>query len=200
MEIGLERQGRLVAYDLVPGTHCAVRRDSQGRLGLYLGSHGRTDVPDLGPFVPTPKEVVERALKLAGVSAADVVYDLGCGDGRIVIEAARRYGARGVGVDLDPRLVRESQEAARAAAVERLVAFRAGDATQCDVTAATVVFMYLVPEANALLRPRLEAQLRPGSRVVSHDYPVPGWTAARAEIFEPGTGKKHYIFLYVMKK
>jgi SAM-dependent methyltransferase len=121
-------------------------------------------------YVPTTMEIVERMLDVANVGPLDVVYDLGCGDGRIVIAAAKKYGARGVGVDLDPARIREARANAKKAGVEQLVRFEVGDMFKTDLTAATVVTLYLLPELNRRLKPKLFAELRPGARVVSHDW------------------------------
>ncbi|MBM3312728.1 MAG: methyltransferase domain-containing protein, partial [Candidatus Aminicenantes bacterium] len=161
-------------YRLDKGTPHSFRLDNQGLLELYQGAHGREDVPDLAPFVPTPMLVVEKMLEMAGLEATDVVFDLGCGDGRIVITAARKYGARGVGVDIVPERIRDSRAGAEEAGVAGLVEFRQGDAMAVDISPASVVTLYLLPESNLLLRPKLEAQLKPGARVVSHNYSIEG--------------------------
>jgi tRNA A58 N-methylase Trm61 len=127
------------------------------------------------PFVPTPPDVVDRMLTLAGVTNRDVVYDLGCGDGRIVIAAATKLGARGVGVDIDPARVAEAQRNAAAAGVGHLVAFRVEDVMTTDVSEATVVTLYLLASQNVALRPKLTQQLRPGARVVSHNFAMGDW-------------------------
>ncbi len=126
--------------------------------------------PDV-PYVPTPHEVVREMLRVAQVSKDDVVYDLGCGDGRIVIAAVKDFGAkRGVGVDIDPERIRESNENARKAGVTDRVKFLQQDLFETDVSEATVVTLYLLPSINIRLRPKLFRELRPGSRVVSHDF------------------------------
>src|SRR5688572_8270982 len=107
----------------------------------------------LAPYVPTPEDVVDRMLAFAEVTKTDVIYDLGCGDGRIPIAAAQKYGARGVGIDIDPRRIAESKANARAAGVEHLVEFRLGDVLEADVSPATVVMLYLLGSGNARLRP-----------------------------------------------
>ncbi|KFI07739.1 SAM-dependent methyltransferase [Massilia sp. BSC265] len=122
------------------------------------------------PYVSTPPDVVRRMLALGRVGRGDTVYDLGCGDGRIVIEAARRRGARGIGIDLDPVRIREARENARRAGVEQRVSFRQADLFSTDFSSATVVMLYLLFEVNLKLMPQLWRQLRPGSRVVSHDF------------------------------
>jgi SAM-dependent methyltransferase len=121
-------------------------------------------------YVPTTQPVIDRMLKMAKVHPLDVVYDLGCGDGRMVIAAAKQYGARGVGVDLDPRRIREARANAKAAGVEKLVTFRVGDLFETDLREADVVLLYLLPELNRRLKPKLFAELKPGARVVSHDF------------------------------
>lgn len=133
--------------------------------------------PDV-PYEPTPAPVVEAMLQLAGVGPGDVVYDLGCGDGRIVVAAARR-GARAVGVDIDPQRIREARANVRAAGVEDRVELRVEDLFETDVREATVVTLFLWPEVNLRLRPTLLAQLRPGSRVVSHWHDMDDWTPDR---------------------
>ncbi len=126
--------------------------------------------PDV-PYVPTPEEVVREMLRVARVGKEDVVYDLGCGDGRIVITAAKEFGAkRGVGVDIDPERIRESNENARKAGVTDRVRFFQQDLFETDIRDATVVTLYLLPSINIKLRPKLFRELRPGSRVVSHDF------------------------------
>ena len=127
------------------------------------------------PFLESPDSVVEAMLDLAGVTAGDVVYDLGSGDGRIVIAAARDREARGVGIELDPDLVELSERNAREAGVEDRVRFERGDLFEADFSEATVVALYLYPKVNARLRPLLARQLAPGARVVSHRYEIRGW-------------------------
>jgi SAM-dependent methyltransferase len=126
------------------------------------------------PYEPTPPEVVDAMIRLAGIREGDVVYDLGCGDGRIVVAAAKA-GARAVGVDLDPQRIREARANAVAAGVESRVELRVGDLFETDVSSATVVMLFLWPEVNLRLRPRLLAQLRPGARVVSHWHDMGEW-------------------------
>ena len=126
-------------------------------------------------FVPTPQEVVEDMLRLANVRAGDVLYDLGSGDGRIAITAAKMYGVRAIGIDIDPARIREANENARKAGVEKLVQFRQADLFQSDFRDATIVTLYLLPDLNVKLRPKLWAELKPGSRVVSHQFDMGDW-------------------------
>lgn len=132
------------------------------------------DDPDV-PYVPTPQHVVDRMLELAEVTEDDVVYDLGSGDGRIVITAAEEYGARGVGIEIDSQRVQDARENAREAGVENLVEFQQGDLFEADISEATVVTLYLLPSVNLQLRPKLFEELDPGTRVVSHDFDMDGW-------------------------
>lgn len=126
-------------------------------------------------FVPTPQEVVEDMLRLANVKKGDVLYDLGSGDGRIPITAARLYGVRGVGIDIDPERIREAQDNARKNGVGSLVQFRQEDLFKADFREATVVTLYLLPDLNLKLRPRLLADLKPGTRIVSHQFDMGDW-------------------------
>jgi len=127
------------------------------------------------PFVPTPEPVVEGMLDLAGVTKDDIVYDLGCGDGRIVITAAKKYGAHAVGVDLNPVRVKEATDNAREAGVSDLVRIVEGDLFKAEISEATVVTLYLLTTVNEKLKPRLLAELRPGTRVVSHRFSMGDW-------------------------
>jgi SAM-dependent methyltransferase len=121
-------------------------------------------------YVPTRDEVVEEMLKVAGVTPNDVVYDLGCGDGRIPIAAAKKFGARGVGVDISAERIAEARYNAKVAGVEDRVTFRLQDFFETNISGATVVTLYLLPEINMSLRPKLVSELKPGSRIVSHDF------------------------------
>jgi SAM-dependent methyltransferase len=126
-------------------------------------------------FVPTPPDVVDAMLKLAKVTSTDLVYDLGSGDGRIVIAAAKTYGARGVGIDIDPERVREATANARASGVGDKVTFRTEDIFQADISPATIVTLYLSPSVNARLAPKLMKDLKPGTRIVSHAFDLGSW-------------------------
>jgi tRNA G37 N-methylase Trm5 len=126
-------------------------------------------------FVPTPHEVVEDMLRIANVGKGDILYDLGSGDGRIAITAAKKYGIRAVGIDIDPERIREATENARKAGVSHLVEFRQEDLFKADFREATVVTLYLLPDLNVKLRPRLWDELKPGTRIVSHQFPMGSW-------------------------
>lgn len=127
------------------------------------------------PYVPTPQETVDEMLRLAQVSRDDLVYDLGSGDGRIVITAAKKHGARGVGIDIDPTRIEEANENARTAGVTDTVKFIQGDLFNADLREATAVTLYLLRSVNLRLRPKLLAELRPGTPVVSHDFDMGEW-------------------------
>ena len=199
LEIEFNTGRKDAIYSLDPGSPYSFRYDEGTTIELFLGSHGRADAVDLAPWVPTPQPIVDRMLELASLSDKDVLYDIGCGDGRIVITAARRYGVRGVGIDIDKAMIEESERDAESAGVERQVKFICMDATKADISEATVVSLYLLPESNALMRPLLEAQLRPKSRVVCHNYTIPGWEEKQVltETVKDENGEDHYIYLYI---
>jgi len=150
----------------------------------------------LAPYVPTPQDVVDRMLALAEVKKDDVVYDLGCGDGRIVVTAAKKFGARGVGVDIDPQRIKESEENARAAGVENLVSFQLQDARAVDLSPASVVTLYLLSASNMELRPILTKQLKPGARIVSHAFSMGDWEPLRRDEFQDSQGITRTLFLW----
>ena len=127
------------------------------------------------PYVPTSEQAVQAMLKLAAVKKSDIVYDLGCGDGRIVIAAAKNYGAHGVGIDLNPQRVKEANENAKKAGVESLVRFEENDLFKADFHQATVVTLFLLPEVNLRLRPKLLKELKPGTRIVSNTFDMEDW-------------------------
>jgi len=133
-----------------------------------------TQYPDV-IFVPTPQEVVEDMLRLANVQKGDVLYDLGSGDGRIAITAARKYGIKATGIDIDPERIREANENAKKAGVTSLVQFRQEDLFAADFKDATVITLYLLPDLNVKLRPKLWNELKPGTRIVSHQFEMGAW-------------------------
>jgi SAM-dependent methyltransferase len=162
-------------------------------IGLALLASLQTN---LAPYVPSPNEVVDRMLTLAKVTRTDVVYDLGCGDGRIVIAAAKKFGARAVGVDIDPQRINESIANARKAGVEKLVTFKLQDAMKTDVSEATVVTLYLLSFANVQLRPILEKQLKPGARIVSHNFGMGNWEPDEIDSFKDSNGGTRTLYLW----
>ena len=164
-------------------------------LALFAGPQS------LAPYFPTPEDVVDRMLVLAKVNKDDTVMDLGCGDGRIPILAAHKYGARGIGVDIDPKLIEEARANARKAGVEHLVEFRLEDALTTDLSKASVVTLYLLSSANAKLRPRLQAELRPGSRVVSHAFSMgQEWPADSIDRFSSARGDEITLYLWEIRR
>lgn len=152
----------------------------------------------LAPFVPTPKEVVERMLQLADVTSRDLVYDLGCGDGRIIITAASEYNAHGVGVDIEPCRVAESRSNAKKAGVEHLVTFSLQDALTTDLSPATVVMLYLVHWSNSKLQPIIKRQVKPGTRIVSHSFEMDDWTPVKTEKFTDASGSVRTLYLWIV--
>ena len=154
--------------------------------------------PDV-PYVPTPQEVVDQMLSLAKVTKKDVLYDLGSGDGRTVITAAQKYGVRGVGVDINPERIQEANENAKTAGVTDRVEFRQGDLFEADISNATVVTLYLLPDINVKLRPKLFKELKPGTRIVSHDFDMGEWKPER-EVQVQGPNREHTLYLWVVPK
>jgi len=155
------------------------------------------------PFITTPDEVVERMLDLAGTRADDFVVDLGSGDGRIVLTAARKYGARGLGIELDEKLVQVSRENARRAGLAERVQFVQGDVLLADFSKASVVTVYLLPDLIGQLQPRFVEQLKPGTRIVSHSFRMAGWRPDRAETMKvtkphPGQGDESTLYLWIV--
>ncbi len=151
------------------------RQAQRSALASGFSLAGNESGPKLDvPYVPTPHEVVSAMLSVAGVTKDDVLYDLGCGDGRIVVAAAQEYGTRATGVDIDPERIKESNENARAAGVTDKVRFLQKDLFDVDLSEATVLTLYLLSSINRELRPKLFKELRPGTRVVSHDFDMEG--------------------------
>jgi SAM-dependent methyltransferase len=148
------------------------------------------------PFEASSPEIVQAMLKLAGVTKTDIVYDLGCGDGRIVVAAARNYGAHGVGIDIDPQRVGESRENARKAGVEHLVRFEEADFFKADIHEATVVALFLLPEINVQLRPKLVRELMPGARIVSNTFSMMEWKPDKeVEVNNGYFSRKVYLWI-----
>jgi len=156
----------------------------------------RDQRPTLAPYIPTPQDVVDRMLEVAQVTNKDTVFDLGCGDGRVVITAAKKYGARGVGIDIDKDRISESKRNARDAGVSALVRFELGDILNADVSTATVVTLYLVSSSNLKLRPLLTKQLQPGARIVSHAFGMGDWPPEKVDKFTDARGDERVIYLW----
>src|SRR6266404_121047 len=177
----------LLCLLLVAGACAAVAQDTEWRV----------------PFISTPDEVVARMLALAGTRADDYVVDLGSGDGRIVIAAARRYGARGLGIELDEALVRASRDNAGRAGVADRASFIQGDVLTADFSRASVVTVYLLPQLIGRLQPRFLRDLKPGTRIVSHAFRMTGWRPDAAETLRvagphPGQGDESTLFLWIV--
>ena len=152
---------------------------------------------DLAPYIPTPQIIVERMLEAGRVKPGDVVYDLGSGDGRIVITAAQKFGARAVGVEIRPDLCRIARQRIKALGLEERVSMIEGNVLHVDLTPATVVTMFLMTGSNERLKPNLEKDLKPGSRVVSNEFPIKGWKPVEALGVKTGT-MEHTIYVYEM--
>ena len=148
------------------------------------------------PYVPTPQEVVDRMLELAEVKKGDVIYDLGSGDGRIVVTAAKKYGVRAIGFEIDPQRIKESHENIKKAGVENLVEIRQQDIRTVDLSAASVLTMYLLPEVNLMIRANIWKEMKPGSRVVSHDFDMGDWKPLKTEHIKDGTSWEHTLYLW----
>ena len=149
----------------------------------------------LAPYVNTPQEVVHRMLELANVRAGETVYDLGSGDGRVLIVAASRFGAKAVGVEISERLVKASIENLKRAGLEQMARVIHADLMETDLSPADVVVMYLLRDSNDLIRPKLEKSLKAGARVVSHDYEIRGWKPTATEKLD-AQKRAHSIFVY----
>jgi SAM-dependent methyltransferase len=181
-----------VITQIAPGVARADRR--------YLDtppSDARMRLPgQLAPFDPTPQEVVERMLTLAAMTKDDVIYDLGSGDGRILIAAAKKYGVRGVGFEIDPGLVKLARENARKQGVEKLVEFRQQGFLSADLSPASVVTLYLSQDGNLAVRQQLMHQLKPGARVVSYTFDMGEWQPKISESYRDTAGDIHLIHLW----
>src|SRR5437867_6211133 len=156
--------------------------------------------PDV-PYVPTTEQAVQAMLKLADVKKTDFVYDLGCGDGRIVIAAAKDFGARGVGIDINPVRIAEAKENAKKAGVENLVRFEENDLFQADIHGASVVTIFLLPDINLKLRPKLLKELKPGTRLVSNTFDMGDWKADNEATVGPEDQESflsHKLFLWII--
>lgn len=151
----------------------------------------------LAPFVPSPQTVVERMLELADLKQGETVYDLGCGDGRILITAAREFRAKAVGVELSDPLVKQDREQVKRLGLENRVSVVQGDLMQADLRPADVVTVYLLTEVNDQLKPLFERSLHPGARVVSHDFKIRGWKPDRVDEVVV-SGRAHKIYVYIM--
>ncbi len=168
---------------------------------LASAQENKPDSERLAPYYPTPESVVERMLKFAGLKPGEKLFDLGSGDGRIVIMAAQKFGADATGIEIDPDLAKDSAEKIRSLGLEKKARIVRGDILRQDYSSADVLAVYLLPRSNERLRPMLEKQLRNGTRIVAHDFVFRGWTPEREEYVEDdGTGRSHTLYLYVIHK
>lgn len=152
----------------------------------------------LAPYYPTPESVVERMLKLGGVKPGEKTFDLGSGDGRVVIIAAEKFGADATGIELDADLYKQSSDKIKQLGLEKKARIIQGDILKQDLRSADVVTVYLLPSSNDKVRPMLEKQLKKGTRIVSHDFMISGWSAVKEEhIEDDGEGRSHTLYLYV---
>jgi len=175
---------------------------SIGWVVLLFAANAKPDYPEEIPFIPTPIEVVDKMLELAEVKKGDVLYDLGSGDGRIVIRAAKKYGIRAVGIEMDRLLLAQAGKDANVAGVSHLVQFRSEDALNADISAATVVTLYMLPWFNEKMKPNFQKMLKPGARIVAHDFGIEGWqpdVTVKLPDFETKPGgyqHQHTLFLW----
>lgn len=181
-DAALRRRFLVTLCAILAATHFAPG----GGLGapIFSVAAAQTAPPTRKPdviFVPTPYEVVNAMLKMADVQNTDVVYDLGCGDGRLVVTAAKEYGAKGIGIDIDPTRIAEAEENARKEGVTARVRFMEADLFESDISEATVVTLYLLPSLNLKLRPKLWKELKVGARIVSHAFDMGDWEPERSE-------------------
>jgi precorrin-6B methylase 2 len=172
---------------------------SPADLAFAQALEGTLEPKQIVPFVPTPQEVVERMLALAQLKKGDILYDLGSGDGRIVITAAKKYGVKAVGFEIDPELIKKSRENIRKEGLEQLAEIREQDILTVDLSPASVVTMYLLPSVNMTLRPKVLSQLKPGARVVSHAFDMGDWKADKTESVKDGSAYERTIYLWVIK-
>jgi SAM-dependent methyltransferase len=163
---------------------------------VYMSQAQDIESKKIVPYVPTPQDVVDRMLELAQVKKGDVVYDLGSGDGRIVVTAAKKYGVKAIGYEIDPERIRESHENIKKAGVEKLVEIKQQDIRTVDLSGASVLTMYLLPEVNMMLRPNIWNQMKPGSRVVSHDFDMGDWKPVKTEHIKDSSGWDHTLYLW----
>jgi protein-L-isoaspartate O-methyltransferase len=166
-------------------------------IAVFAQRFGPTE--NLAPYIPTPESLVQRMLEAGHVKPGDVVYDLGSGDGRIVIMAAQKFGAIGVGIEILPDLVKKAQDRIKLLGLEDRVRMIEDSALRVDLSPANVVTMCLLTSSNERLKPNLEKYLRPGSRVVSNEFPIRGWKAVEVVMLKSGA-TEHRIYVYEMSK
>jgi 16S rRNA A1518/A1519 N6-dimethyltransferase RsmA/KsgA/DIM1 with predicted DNA glycosylase/AP lyase activity len=183
------RSLRLIALPLAASVLCA--------LFLHAQDTHKDKGDKLAPYFPTPESVVDRMLQLGELKAGEKMYDLGSGDGRIVIDAARKYKANAVGVELDPSLVRQSSERIKTLKLTANAHIIEGDLLKQDYSSADLLTVYLLPVATELVTPILEKQLKPGARIVAHDFQFAQWKPEKiVDIDDDGEGRAHRLYLY----
>jgi protein-L-isoaspartate O-methyltransferase len=167
-------------------------------LAALAGAQENKNAEKLGPYYPTPESVVERMLLLGGLKPGEKMYDLGSGDGRIVIMAAQKFKADATGIELDTDLWKQSSDNIRRLGLEKSARIVNGDIMKQDFSPADLITVYLLPSANDKIRPLLEKQLKKGTRVVAHDFAFPGWTPVKEEhVEDDGEGRSHTLYLYI---
>ena len=184
---------RTFARRLAPALLLAVSAGSLGAQNQIL------DPRTLAPYVPTPENVVEQMLEAAKVTKDDVVYDLGSGDGRILIAAAEKFQAKAVGIEINPTLVAETRERVAQLGLDKLITVQQAHLLEADLSPATVVTVYLLSSSNEQLKPKFERELHAGARVISHDFQFRGWKPI-ATIEAEGESRPHRIYVYEMGK
>jgi hypothetical protein len=186
--------GQLGGFSALTDSVLAPLQRDEIRWKEVAHAEQRESSPFLAPFVPTPQDVVDRMLELAELRKGDVLYDLGSGDGRIVVSAAVKYGVKAIGFEIDPVLVKESREAIRRAGLDHLAEIREQDIRTVDFSPATVLSLYLYPAANLRLRSAILSQMQPGSRVLSHDFAMGDWKPERVERITDSMGLSRTIY------
>lgn len=179
----------LISGALLAGTVCGFAQGMPQRREVYTKK--------LAPFVSSPQKIVDRMLEMAAIKPTDTVFDLGCGDGRILLQAAQKYHAKAVGIEIDSKLVEMTNQRIAGLGLQNQVKVMQGNLLEADLSTADVVTIYLLTQSNEVLRPRLEKMLRPGTRVVSYDYSVPGWKPKKIDRTGETQGG-HVIYLYEM--
>ena len=169
-------------------------------LAAFAALGQQNDIEKLAPYYPTPESVVERMLKLGDVKPGDKVFDLGSGDGRVVVMAAQKFGADATGIEMDPDLWKQSTDKIKSLGLEKKARIIRGDIAKQDYSPATMLTVYLLPSSNDKIRPLLEKQLKKGTRIVSHDFMFKDWTPVKEEhIEDDGEGRSHTLYLYIVK-
>lgn len=166
-------------------------------VGLSTLALAQKEARNLAPYVPSPQEIIERMLEVSSLKRNESVYDIGCGDGRILVTAVQKFGAKAVGIEISPKLAQSATDNVNRLGLQNHIQIKTGDAMEVDLSPADVVTLYLTTSSNEMLRPKLEKNLKPGTRVVSHDYPVKGWKPRMVEEVQ-AHNRMHKIYLYVM--